>query len=64
MIGRRVAKQFHRRWFRGTATSFDFDAGFEVKYDDGDEEHMQLQSVLKCVRLFGVRFASETAIVH
>ena len=64
LFGRRIAKQFHGRWFRGTVSSFDFDAGFEVKYDDGDEEHMQCSEVLKSARLFGIRFASETARVQ
>ena len=59
-----MAKAFHGRFYRGTVHDFQFDVGFEVKYDDGDAEHMVARDVIKGSRAFTRRFATEAARVQ
>ena len=63
LFGWRVAKKFGNRWFRGTIREFDFDAGFMVRYDDGDSEHMECAEALKLVQWFRRRFPMEATVV-
>jgi hypothetical protein len=49
-LGRTVVKQFpghNGEWFKGTVKSWNASIGFHVVYEDGDEEDLDLDDVLK-----------------